>query len=174
MNIFYRDNDPMIAAQAHCDKHVVKMILETAQLLSTAHHVLSEHNAPVGIYKKTHHNHPSAVWCRSNLDAYLWTLHLGVELLIEYRHRYNKRHASTDIMCSSLINPPRGIPLTDWQDPPYCGPVHHQLSDVVQSYRRYYMIDKSRFAKWTRRSAPIWWSPESIQTHGDLGDAPPF
>lgn len=164
----------MIAAQAHCDKHVVKMILETAQLLSTAHHVLAGARAPLGIYKLTHFNHPSARWCRSSADTYLWTLHLGVELLIEYRHRYGKRHACTDVLCNQLQSLPRGISLGDWQEPPFCGPEQYRVNDVVESYRRYYMGDKARFAKWTRRDAPVWWRPSSVETHADLGDSPPF
>jgi hypothetical protein len=174
LNIFYLDNDPEQAAYAHCDKHVVKMILETAQLLSTAHHVLSPSNVSPMLYKKTHQNHPSAVWCRSSADAYLWTLHLGVELLLEYRYRYGKRHASTDIICGPLQKLPRGISLDEWVDPPYCGPAQYASPDPVTAYRRYYMGDKARFAKWTRRPAPVWWSPGAVQAHADLRDSPPF
>ena len=69
MNIFYLDRDPHEAARLQCDKHVVKMILETAQLLSTAHNELDGGQIA---YKTTHKNHPSAVWARKSLDNYLW------------------------------------------------------------------------------------------------------
>ena len=68
MNIFYLDRNPVVAAQMMCDKHVVKMILESAQILSTAHRVLDgdEHADNVGMYKMTHKNHPSTIWVRAN------------------------------------------------------------------------------------------------------------
>ena len=64
MNIFVLDNDPFKAAEYQCDKHVVKMVLETAQLLCSAHET-----AP---YKRTHYNHPCAIWTRSSLSNYMW------------------------------------------------------------------------------------------------------
>jgi len=162
VNIFYLHDDPLLAAQAHCDKHVVKMILETAQLLSTAHHVLDGATAAAGIYKKTHFNHPSAVWCRSSRAAYMWTLHLGVELLLEYRHRYGRMHKSTTPLCGPLLNPPKKISAGKFCPPPFCGPPEYKTDDVIESYRRYYVGDKARFAKWTRRNPPVWWCPGSV------------
>ena len=69
MNIFYIDTCPVKAAQMQCDKHVVKMVLESAQMLCTAHHSFWQHDVP---YKPTHRNHPSAVWARSNSKHYDW------------------------------------------------------------------------------------------------------
>ena len=88
MNIFYLDNDPKVCAQYHVDKHVVKMILETAQLLSTTHWM----SGSEGPYRQTHKNHPSAVWARSNKSNYIWLCELGMELCKEYTHRYGKTH----------------------------------------------------------------------------------
>ena len=86
MNIFYLDKDPKKCAEMHCDKHVVKMILEYAQLLSTAHRVLdgNEWADHVGLYKATHKNHPSAIWARESAGNYFWLNKLFQELCKEY------------------------------------------------------------------------------------------
>jgi hypothetical protein len=73
MNLFYVEREPVAAAQALCDKHVVKMILETAQMLSTAHRLSETPQAPF-VYKMTHKNHPSTKWLRSSQNAYKWGL----------------------------------------------------------------------------------------------------
>ena len=94
MNIFYLDKDPVIAAQMHCDKHVVKMILESAQLMSTAHRFLDgdRYADKNGLYKLTHKNHPTAIWVRKSKENYMWTWNLLDALLQEYTKRYNKHH----------------------------------------------------------------------------------
>jgi hypothetical protein len=89
MNIFYLDRDPIEAARLQCDRHVVKMILETAQLLSTAHNELDGGQIA---YKSTHKNHPSAVWARASAENYYWLQrHLGA-LGHEYFRRYGRVH----------------------------------------------------------------------------------
>ena len=93
MNIFYLHNDPQVCAAYHCDKHVVKMILEYAQLLSTAHHELD--GVPsIECYKKTHVNHPSAVWARQSKRHYRWLYRLLSHTCREYTKRYRKIHAT--------------------------------------------------------------------------------
>ena len=72
MNVFYLDKDPVLAASYHCDKHCVKMIVESAQLLSTAHRLLDEDDAHSNLYKVAHKNHPSTIWVRSSLENYTW------------------------------------------------------------------------------------------------------
>jgi len=96
MNIFYLDKSPVLSARYQCDKHVVKMILESAQLLCTAHRVLdytltSEHDSK-GLYKSTHKNHPSAIWARSGYEQYSWLYHHFIALGNEYEYRYHKKH----------------------------------------------------------------------------------
>ncbi|WP_347852092.1 pyrimidine dimer DNA glycosylase/endonuclease V, partial [Planktomarina sp.] len=91
MNLFYVHEDPKKAAQSLCDKHVVKMILETAQMLSTAHRLSDTSQAPF-VYKMTHKNHPSTKWLRSSQIAYKWGLDHLQELFTEYTHRYGKIH----------------------------------------------------------------------------------
>jgi hypothetical protein len=168
LNIFALDTDPRLAAQAHADTHVVKMILETAQLLSTAHHVLDPDNAPEGIYKVTHRNHPSAVWVRQSGENYWWTFRLFCELNNEYRHRYHRNHAS-----GRLYEALRCIPeplwignSNDW-DP--LTPVTPAMPDEfklfpnpdtfeqsVTNYRNYYKHGKAHLHRWTRRPKPTW------------------
>ena len=91
MNIFFLDIDPEICAKYHVDKHVVKMIIELAQLLCTAHHIIGSDNEDFKIpYKKTHVNHPSAIWVRQGLYNYVWTVNLGLELCKEYTKRFTR------------------------------------------------------------------------------------
>ena len=96
MNIFYLDRDPVIAAQMMCDKHVVKMILESAQMLSTAHRVLDgdEYANKMGLYKMAHKNHPSTIWVRSSERIIEWLWEHYVALMDEYTYRYGKTHAT--------------------------------------------------------------------------------
>ena len=77
MNIFFLDENPQLNAQYHCDKHVVKMILETAQLLCSVHHMCDEVDVP---YKLAHKNNPCSIWCRKSLTNYLALCELGLEL----------------------------------------------------------------------------------------------
>ena len=96
MNIFYLDRHPIKAAQMMCDKHVVKMILESAQILSTAHRVLDgdDYADRYGLYKIAHKNHPSTIWARSGGLNYLWLYDHMRGLMQEYTYRYGKIHAT--------------------------------------------------------------------------------
>ena len=107
MNIFYLDRDPKIAAQLACDKHVVKMILESAQMLCTAHRVLdgdepADHG---GMYKMVHKNHPSTIWTRTSEMNYQWHWRYFDSLLKEYTHRYGKHHATERLRWILRISP---------------------------------------------------------------------
>ena len=108
MNIFYLDKDAEIAAQYHCDKHCVKMILESAQLLSTAHRVLDgdEDADRLGLYKSFSPNHPSAIWVRQSDQNYNWLWELLHYLGIEYSKRYDKVH-SIVVFVSGLVSRPQ-------------------------------------------------------------------
>ena len=110
MNIFYLDRDPVIAAQMMCDKHVVKMILESAQMLSTAHRVLDgdEYADRKGLYKLAHKNHPSTIWVRSSLENYTWLYDHMVALMAEYTYRYGKHHA-TERLLAPLFKSPKNM-----------------------------------------------------------------
>jgi len=166
MNIFYLDKDPKIAAQMSCDKHVVKMILESAQMLSTAHRVCDgdEYANEVGLYKLAHKNHPSTIWTRSNPFHYLWLYHHMVALMNEYTYRYDKTHA-TERLKTGLEPIPKQLlekSFTDFTDPPQCMPEECKNDDTVISYRTYYIIEKAKIATWNKkRSAPKWWKDNS-------------
>ena len=157
MNIFYLDPNPITCAEYHCDQHCVKMILETAQLLSTAHHVNGDSTLPE-LYKATHINHPTSVWVRSSVDHYLWAYSLFTELLAEFEHRRNKVHASSRLK-KSLAQVP-SIPDNGFIAPPQCMPDEYKIvGDTVGAYKKYYVGDKSRFATWNwGRAIPKWFS----------------
>lgn len=176
MNIFFLDRDVRKAAEYHCDKHVVKMILESAQLLSTAHRVLdgqmnigkskSGRNAKrwtlndsreTILYQAGHINHPSAVWSRSNIDHYRYLYDLFIFLAEEYTYRYNKVHKCTEL-ANALISAPYNIEIeAPWQDPPQAMPDECRQTDAVLAYRNYYLTHKKSLAKWTKRPEPDWW-----------------
>jgi hypothetical protein len=107
MNIFYLSKTASEAAKMHCDRHVVKMILETAQMLSTSHRILegNEWADYVGMYKGTHKNHPSTVWVRSSVDHYKWTLDLLFHLGKNYTLRYGKIHKTMRLLDSLAVVP---------------------------------------------------------------------
>jgi hypothetical protein len=167
MNIFFLDRDPATAARYHNDKHTVKMILEYAQLLSTAHRVLDgsldgtlydERNNV--LYKTTHKNHPSAVWVRRELDHYRWVHDLLYFLIGEFRYRYGKPHA-TERLLPLLLDAPYNIPIGDsliMEDPPQCMPDDSKNPDTVIAYRTYYIKYKYHIANWKKREKPEWWT----------------
>ena len=157
MNIFFLDRDPKIAAQYHCDTHVVKMILETAQLLSTAHHEmgspLAEH-----CYKSTHVNHPCAIWVRQSIHNYRWTYDLFRWLTTEYWKRRGKIHASWKKLGLILDTIP-DLPDLPFRDPPQCMPEVYKKDDTVEAYRQYYRLGKRDIVayKWINNT-PEWMS----------------
>jgi hypothetical protein len=161
MNIFFLSSNPTVAAKMQCDKHVVKMILETAQMLSTAHRVCDgdEYANMQGLYKRTHENHPSAVWVRSSVYSYTWTyLHL-VGLLKEYTNRYSKIHA-TQRLQKALRKVPSNLSCAEWSVPPQCVNEQYKQESTVQAYRDYYIGEKSYMAQWKHCNTPSWYKLE--------------
>jgi hypothetical protein len=157
MNIFYLDTSPKESAIMHCDKHCVKMILETAQLLCTAHRELDGNYwaDEVGLYQSTHKNHPSAVWVRESSEHYWWALGLFVYLCKEYTARYGKSHKSAEIM-QLLCIAPMNIKEIGFTDPPQCMPDEYKCENTVEAYRNYYLGEKMGFAKWNYTPTPEW------------------
>ena len=153
MNIFFLDVNPRKIAQYHCDKHVVKMILETAQLLCGAHWMVGS-EAP---YKLSHKNHPCAKWTRESDENYEYLCEIGLALCEEYTHRYGKVHKSEAIIewCATNVPLlPRDVGSTT---PAMAMPEEYKVGySVVQSYRNYYINDKAGFAKWTKREVHEW------------------
>ena len=154
MNIFFLDFDTQKCAQYHCDKHVVKMILETAQLLCGVHWVVGSEAQ----YKLSHKNHPCAIWARTSLTNYLYLCDLGLELCKEYTYRYGKRHKSQDVIEWCLTNRPN-IHDVDFTAPPLAMGEEFKIgNDVIESYRNYYRGAKKDFAVWKNRETPEWFS----------------
>lgn len=152
MNIFFLDFDVKKCAKYHCDKHVVKMILETAQLLCSAHHVTGG-TAP---YKLSHKNHPCSIWVRASLSNYLYLCELGLALGEEYTYRYGKKHKSIEVIEWCLQNRPN-IHDVDFTTPPMAMGNEYKIgNDVIESYRNYYRGAKSGIVSWKNREVPDW------------------
>lgn len=153
MNIFYLDESPAVAARYHCDKHVVKMIVETAQLLSSAHWLHPDNPSVLPkIYRLTHKNHPCAIWVRSSSLHYVWTFRLLEHLLHEYTYRYEKTHATT-----RLLEPLSELPLIPddgFVQPPQAMPDEYKHVDAVEAYRKYYVFGKTYLLRYTNRNQP--------------------
>jgi hypothetical protein len=181
MNIFYLDKDPKVCATMHCDKHVVKMIIEYAQLLSTAHRVLDGvsknvltksnrkyttwiHPTPLmetTLYKSTMRNHPSAIWARQSLSHYVYLKELWKNLCAEYTYRYGKVHITYTKLIDVLEVNPTNIPNVTFFDPPPAMshfPLCIVPNNSLHSYYNYYIVAKNYFAKWTKRPIPEWYS----------------
>ena len=169
MNIFVLDKDPKLCAQAHCDKHVVKMCIEYAQLLSTAARLRGfEH----GGYRSTHERHPCTIWAAKDLRNWGWLLRLAYQLGTEYTFRYDRIHKSTEALhylpkdliaeVAREVEPPRSFALAM--------PDEYKDQDVVKAYRAYYLGAKREIAVWTKRSSPAWWESAVSKTAGSLYD----
>lgn len=165
MNIFFLDTDPRLAAQAHVDKHVSKMVIETAQLLCTAHHLCPETEPHPDLYKITHQNHPSARWIRENGANYWWAVDLFYRLSHEYTYRYGKEHATFRKLNGVLACIPRSLwPHDGVMTPPPPAmpddlklyPTPRSLGEAVANYRNYYKHGKADLHRWTRRNPPEW------------------
>jgi len=152
VNIFILDTNPKKCAEFHVDKHCVKMILETAQLLCGVHWVLGG-EAP---YKLSHKNHPCAIWTRECIENYIWLCDLGLELCEEYTYRYDKRHKSQDIIEWCLMNQPNLRYNGDITEFALAMPDECKVGNAVESYRAYYIAEKSGFAVWKKREVPEW------------------
>jgi hypothetical protein len=181
MNIFYLDKNPEKCAEMHVDKHVVKMILEYAQLLSTAHRILDGRQS-VGLsktgrkqvryilpderesilYSATHINHPSAIWCRNNRTNYLWLYWLLVAVCKEYSYRYGKVHkCQSSGLVEALHQIPNNISDGEFTEPTPAMPDECRVpGDSLQSYRNYYAMNKQHLWSWSgkinSRKIPSW------------------
>jgi hypothetical protein len=181
MNIFYLDQNPVTAAKYHCDQHVRKMIVEYAQMLSTAHHLLAKPsnlscvtqlrennktpNYLSNLYKVTHENHPSSIWVRESRSNYQWLYTCMMELASIYSEATNKVHLTETKLADLLLGAPASIPSLGPTPVPLCMPDEYQSTCAVTSYRNYYQNDKSRFAKFTYNEVPRWWNGEDLPIH---------
>lgn len=144
MNIFYLHSDPKVAASYFYDKHKVKMILECAQMLCTAHIALGNEDVP---YKKSHLNHPSSVWVRANNENYQWLYNHMLALGEEYTKRYKRTHLTITKCKDILAVAPLNIPIGSFNEPPQCMPDEYKVdNDSVSAYWNYYEQDKYKIA----------------------------
>lgn len=175
MNIFYLHESAEESARLMCDAHCIKMILESCQLLSTAHRLLdgeeyvstSQSGRKVKrwrlpderediLYSATHVSHPSAVWARSGAEQYRWLYDHLVETTREYTYRYGKRHKCCDLL-AALEKLPTNIDHCDWSQPPCAMDRQYLVStDAVLNYRNYYRLAKKHLHAWKNRPVPDW------------------
>jgi hypothetical protein len=161
MNIFVLDKDPVKAACYACDRHCVKMILETAQMLSSC--VLDRDPSASGFYKKTHFNHPCTAWARTSRQNFEWLVEHGFALGAVYNSRYKKLHKSVDVIRRAesykhLFPCPRLTPFAQAMPDVYRG------DDAVHAYRLYYAGAKHAFCTWRApHPTPFWW--ETYREH---------
>jgi hypothetical protein len=177
MNIFVLDKNPTTAAEYMCDKHIVKMILESCQLLSTAHRVLDgkkvERQTKNGrrytyymledsrvdsyIYKSTMINHPCTIWTRQSTRNYDWLCKHTLALCEQYTKRYGKTHVSTQLAEWLFKHPPTDLKIDSLTPFAQAMPDQYKHQDAIKAYRDYYIFEKSRFAKWKLGNIPEWY-----------------
>ena len=181
MNRFIIEETPRQCAQSHCDRHAVKMPLEEAQMLSTAHRILDgiEERRPSKsgktnikywkmpderedvLYKAVHMKHPCTVWAAESLANYRWAFALFEELCEEYSYRYNKTHLSYEKLADTLRLAPdninKSLDLTPMPLAMGAAPECINHDDVIGSYRKFYMTKQHRFTMtWKNRPTPEW------------------
>jgi hypothetical protein len=139
MNIFFIHENPVLSAKAMSNRHIVKMIIESAQLMSTAHYVLDNNT---NLYRPTHTNHPSAVWTRLSAHNYTWLYRHFLALCEEYTLRYNREHLTYTKLQRALRYPPLNIPVGTFTQPPQAMPDIYKQPDSVVAYRLYYSSEK--------------------------------
>jgi hypothetical protein len=178
MNIFYLSAYPDQCAEMHNNSHCSKMIIEYAQLMSTAHRVLdgieyygrTKNNRKIKrwklnseleyiLYKASHINHPSGIWVRQSRKNYLWLYELWTELNKEFMYRYDhdRSHESFRKLKEALYRPPMNMPYGKWTEPTPAMPDDVKNESSLVSYRNYYIKYKQHLAKWKKREEPHWY-----------------
>lgn len=176
MNVFYLNEDPKQCAEEHCDKHVVKMVIEYAQLLSTAHRVLDgkevEGRTKTGrkakrfvlsdsrdskLYLASHLKHPDEIWIQKSCKHYQYVYDLFNNLCDEFTKRYGKKHLTDTKLRNILAMHPENIPCGDFEQPPQCMPDYCKSEDSITAYKNYYINEKKAFATWKTKT-PEWYA----------------
>lgn len=156
MNIFFLSRNPKRCARWHVDRHCVKMILETAQLLCSAIWLFPKLNQPEPPYKLTHKNHPCAIWARDNKSNWKWLKQLGLALCEEYQFRYGKVHKSYEVI-KNLKCP--NLPEGEMYDPPQAMKEEYKKDSAIRGYRYLYAFGKDHLHFWKNRHA---WKKRNI------------
>ena len=160
MNIFVLDENIEKCAQFHCDQHVIKMILESVQIMCTCLNKKGYHTP----YKSTHKQHPCVLWVEKSYENFLWLRGLTLALNREYIYRYEKTkdHSSISVLSQIERCHFENKGLTEFVQ---AMPEHYKVEhDAVAAYRAFYSGEKLRFAKWTKRPVPYWIKPVRRQT----------
>lgn len=176
MNIFFLSFDPEECARYYCDQHVLKLIIEIAQMLYCAHHVCEKNDkwkksSPDNAYKQCFTNHPITKWCRQSKEHYSFACKLGLELCKEYTYRYNKIHKTqkhlewlkehsnlafdTNLEYSQKQYVSRKILNNKLTPIPLAMPSEYNDPDPITAYRTYYKEEKLKFARYTKRKKPL-------------------
>ena len=178
MNIFYLHENAKTSAEMHVDSHASKMIIEYAQLMSTAHRVLDgkqvkrlskknrllttyDHPDPQldhTLYKSCHVNHPSGIWVRQSKKNYRWLYEMWTELNTEFMYRYDKNvpHESYRKLKWALFSPPENMPEGVFTEPLQAMPDDVKNDSSITAYRDYYIKYKQHLASWKKRGMPSW------------------
>jgi hypothetical protein len=157
MNIFALDEDPEMAAQYHCDKHVPKMLLEAAQILSTSAYLNDSHK-PGEMYKPVpSHNPDIHEWVAESQANFVWTLKLAKGLHTEYKHRFGKDHKSYRKVIRHIDITEIRLPKEGLTERPQCMPNRFKVEgDAIEAYREYYKFGKDWEMSWFNREVPPW------------------
>lgn len=152
MNLFILSDKFEQLARDHVDRHVVKMPLEAAQLACTALHCVGI----VAPYRKTHVNHPCAIWTRETAANFVWTCRYGIAVAREYSYRYGKRHKCEDVLLACIEHAGK-FALGGLTAFAQAMPEAYRQDDAVEAYRAYYRGEKRHLAQWSKRDVPSWW-----------------
>ena len=182
MNLFFINVDPKKCAEEHCDKHVVKMVLEIVQMLYTAVHINGTSNGnclPDFAYKISHIKHPTSIWIRTCFENWNYAISVAKYLSEEYTYRYNKIHSCQKHINWLLLNKPKFIQGTFKIDQsfsynkefesmkmtpvPLAMPDECKLNGTIESYHNYYIMKKQPFARWTSRTIPRWYTSINLR-----------
>ena len=158
MNIFVLDQCPVESARMLCDKHIVKMPLESTQMLSSVWHRYG-HGDKVQ-YKEAFKNHPCTLWAGNTEENYIWLQRHALELCFEYTRRFNKIHKCQQIIMDlKFKNTPFDFDISLETKHPQCMPDIYKAKDTVQAYRQYYAYHKKDIAKWEKSTpTPSWYN----------------
>ena len=169
MNRFLIDHHPDAIAKSLCDQHIVKMPLEEAQMLCTAiWHYIPEVANSWGLYKPVHQKHPCTLWAMETRANFEFSFSLYVAMLKEYTHRYGKVHGAANpskhnpfVTPDNIIRCKDYIPEGQLTPHPQCFSGHDHLKTdenwPIVAYRAFYVVDKSRFARYNKgRNKPQW------------------
>jgi hypothetical protein len=163
MNMFLLDEALDQCAADHSDQHIVKMVLESAQICSSGAYL--QNVIFDGQYRPGHIHHPCCVWAGESPENLMFVCRLGISIGMEYRWRFDRHHQSMRVLCLCASRLPRSLPSPELY--PVCIPLEHRresyasrlpLGRAVKEYRAYYRSAKERFVTWKYSPIPSWWA----------------